>query len=166
MSQSLLVIDGTALAFRAFFAMPDLSDDQGRPSGALHGFLGSLNRVISELPADLIVVAWDRPEPTFRHKMDPQYKANRDELDDDLRVQFPWMREMVDLLGLPSLDRVGFEADDVMATLAVQGEQAGLEVYLCSSDKDLAQVVTDKVWQCPPGQGAEPARKLGPKDIQ
>ena len=56
MSQSLLVIDGTALAFRAFFAMPDLSDDQGRPSGALHGFLGSLNRVISELPADLIVV--------------------------------------------------------------------------------------------------------------
>jgi len=166
MSQSLLVIDGTALAFRAFFAMPDLSDDQGRPSGALHGFLGSLNRVISELPADLIVVAWDRPEPTFRHKMDPQYKANRDELDDDLRVQFPWMREMVDLLGLPSLDRVGFEADDVMATLAVQGEKAGLEVYLCSSDKDLAQVVTNKVWQCPPGKGAEPARKLGPKDIQ
>ena len=166
MKKSLLVIDGTALAFRAFFAMPSLTDDEGRPSGALHGFFLSLGRAQKDFPTDGVVVVWDRPEPTFRHKMDPTYKANREELDENLKEQFPWLREMVEILGLPSMDREGYEADDLMASMAAQGPGQDIEVLLYSSDKDLAQVVGEHVWQCPPPKPNEPKRKMGPTDVK
>ncbi|MCH2111970.1 MAG: DNA polymerase I [Planctomycetes bacterium] len=164
--QRLLVIDGTALAFRAFFAMPPLTDSNGRPSGALHGFITSVLRVIELESADYVVVAWDRPEPTFRHKLSKDYKANRDELDDDLRVQFPWMREAMDLLGFAQLDEVGFEADDLLASLAVQGSKDGLQVRLCANDKDLAQVVSDQVQLCPPPKRDAPISEMGPSEVE
>ncbi|NQU47552.1 MAG: hypothetical protein HQ519_02800 [Planctomycetes bacterium] len=118
----LLVLDGTALAFRAFFAIRGLSDSQGRPSGALYGFIMSVLRALEDHPSEFVAVAWDRPEPTFRHEFYGEYKANREKLDDDLRVQFPWMQEVTALLGLASLDRPGFEADDILASLAHQAE--------------------------------------------
>jgi len=161
-----LVIDGTALAFRAFFAMPPLTDSAGRPSGALHGFITSVLRVIELESADLVVVAWDRPEPTFRHKLSEDYKANRDELDDDLRVQFPWMREAMGLLGFAQLDEAGFEADDLLASLAVQGSKDGLQVRLCANDKDLAQVVSDQVQLCPPPKRDAPITEMGPAEVE
>ena len=160
-----LVLDGTALAFRAFFAMPRLTDSQDRPSGALAGYCNALLRAIDDMPAESVVVCWDRPEPTFRHELLHDYKANREELDDDLRVQFPWMREATDLLGIRSLDKAGMEADDIMATLAARGNEAGYEVYLYSSDKDLSQCVTDLVWQCPPPRPNDTAKILKPADI-
>ena len=166
MKKSLLVIDGTALAFRAFFAMPSLTDDEGRPSGALHGFFSSLGRAQKDFPTDSVVVVWDRPEPTFRHKMDPTYKANREELDENLKEQFPWLREMVEVLGLPSMDRTGYEADDLMASMAAQGPEQDMEVLLYSSDKDLAQVVGEHVWQCPPPKPNEPRKKMGPAEVK
>ncbi|HBF22211.1 MAG TPA: DNA polymerase I [Planctomycetes bacterium] len=162
----LLVVDGTALTFRAFFAIRGLSDRQGRPSGALHGYLASLLRALDDYEPDFIAVAWDLPKPTFRHKLLSSYKANREELDEDLIAQFPWVREVTELLGLPSFDQEGFEADDLLASLAVQGEEAGLEVLLLTSDKDLAQVVTEKVLQCPPPKGNEPGLEMGPKEIK
>jgi len=161
-----LVVDATALAFRAFFAIRGLTDDQGRPSGALYGFISSLLRVVEAEQAELVVVAWDRSEPTFRHKLCEEYKANRDELDDDLRVQFPWMREVVELLGLCQLDRAGFEADDILASLAVQGAEQGYEVRLCASDKDLAQVVSNQVKLCPPPKRNDPIAELGPAEVE
>lgn len=161
----LLVIDGTALAFRAFFAIRGLTDDQGRPSGALYGYIMSVLRAIEDHPAEFLAVAWDRPEPTFRHKLNETYKANREELDQDLEVQFPWMREVTELLGIPSLDRVGYEADDILASLAVQAEAAGMEARLFSSDKDLAQVVSERVLQCPPPKQNEPAKIMGPAEV-
>ena len=161
----LLVIDGTALAFRAFFAIRGLTDDQGRPSGALYGYIMSVLRAMEDHPSEFVAVAWDRPEPTFRHKLSETYKANREELDQDLEVQFPWMREATELLGIPSLDRVGYEADDILASLAVQAEAAGHETRMFSSDKDLAQVVSEKVLQCPPPKQSEPAKVMGPADV-
>lgn len=161
----LLVIDGTALAFRAFFAIRGLTDDQGRPSGALYGYIMSVLRAMEDHQADYVAVAWDRPEPTFRHKLSETYKANREELDQDLQVQFPWMREVTELLGIPSLDRVGYEADDILASLAVQAEAAGVETRMFSSDKDLAQVVSEKVLQCPPPKQNEAAKIMGPADV-
>ena len=160
-----LVLDGTALAFRSFFAMPPLTDSSGRPSGALAGYCNALLRAIDDMPSDSIVVCWDRSEPTFRHELIDNYKANREELDDDLRVQFPWMREATDLLGIRSLDQAGMEADDIMATLAAQGDDAGFEVYLYSSDKDLSQCVTESVWQCPPPRPNDTPKILKPDDI-
>lgn len=162
----LLVIDGTALAFRAFFAIRNLTDDQGRPSGALYGYIMSVLRAMEDHPADYVAVAWDRPEPTFRHELAPSYKANREELDEGLRMQFPWMREVTELLGIPSLDRVGFEADDILASLAVQAADKGWEARLFSSDKDLAQVVGERVLQCPPPKQSESAKVLGIEEIQ
>ena len=162
----LLVIDGTALAFRAFFAVRGLTDDQGRPSGALYGYIMSVLRALEDHPAEFVAVAWDRPEPTFRHELCKTYKANREELDQDLAVQFPWMREATELLGLPSLDRVGFEADDILASLAVQAAEAGIETRMFSSDKDLAQVVSEKVLQCPPPKQNESAKLMGPAEVE
>ena len=83
----LLVVDGTALAFRAFFAIRGLTDRQGRPSGALHGYMASLLRALDDHEPDLVAVAWYLPKPTFRHKLLPAYKANREELDEDLSVE-------------------------------------------------------------------------------
>jgi DNA polymerase-1 len=162
----LLVVDGTALAFRAFFAIRHLTDGQGRPSGALYGYITSLLRALEDHPAEYVVVAWDRPEPTFRHGIDNQYKANREKLDEDLRMQFPWMREVTDLMGLKSLDEAGFEADDILASLAVQVSAQGHEVRLFTSDKDLAQVVSDKVLQCPPPKQGSDALIFGPAEIE
>ena len=146
----LLVVDGTALAFRAFFAVRGLTDSQGRPSGALYGYLSSLLRVLDEHPAERVVVAWDRPEPTFRHRLSAEYKATRERMDEDLAAQLPWMREGTELLGLAQLDQAGFEADDILATLAAQGADAGMQVKLCAGDKDLAQVVSERVIMVPP----------------
>ncbi len=164
--QRLLVLDGTALAFRAFFAIRGLTDPQGRPSGALYGFISSVLRAIEDFPSEYVAVAWDRPEPTFRHEFYGEYKANREQLDDDLRVQFPWMREVTALLGLPSLDRAGFEADDILASLGAQAAAKGWTARLFSNDKDLAQVVGDLVLQCPPPKRDQPAAEMGPAEIE
>lgn len=162
----LLAIDGTALAFRAFFAIRNLTDGQGRPSGALYGYITSLLRALEDHPSAEVVVAWDGPEKTFRHELTDDYKANREDLDEDLRVQFPWMREVTDLLGLRSIYMPGFEADDVIASLGAQGAAAGKEVRMFTSDKDLAQVVSESVLQCPPPKSGAPAVILGPAEIE
>ncbi len=162
----LLVIDGTALAFRAFFAIRGLTDNEGRPSGALYGYVAALLRALEDHPAKSVAVAWDRGEPTFRHEIDDTYKANREDLDEDLRVQFPWMREITELMGIPSLDEAGFEADDIIASLGAQASTKGWDVRMFTSDKDLAQVVSDHVLQCPPPKQQAPAVILGPADIE
>ena len=165
-SPRLLVLDGTALAFRAFFAIRGLSDAQGRPSGALYGFIMSVLRALEDHPSEFVAVAWDRPEPTFRHEFYGEYKANREKLDDDLRVQFPWMQEVTALLGLASLDRPGFEADDILASLARKAEQQGWSARLFTNDKDLAQVVSQKVTQCPPPKSSQPSVVMGPAEVE
>jgi DNA polymerase I len=162
----ILILDGTALAFRAFFAIRGLTDEQGRPSGALYGYIMSVLRAMVDHPSDFVVVAWDRPEPTFRHQIYPEYKANREELDQDLRVQFPWMREVTDLLGLPSLDQAGFEADDILASLATQAAAQGWQARMFSNDKDLAQVVAENVLQCPPPKANQAAAVMGPPEVE
>jgi len=164
-SPTLLVIDGTALAFRAFFAIRNLSDEQGRPSGALYGYIMSVLRAMEDHPADYVAVAWDRSEPTFRHELAASYKANRESLDEDLAAQFPWMREVTELLGIPQLDQAGFEADDIIASLATQAGAMGWQAKMFSSDKDLAQVVSENVLQCPPPKASETAQVMGPAEV-
>ncbi len=162
----LLVLDGTALAFRAFFAIRGLTDGDGRPSGALYGYMAAVLRALEDFPSDAVVVAWDRPEPTFRHQLSPDYKANRAELDEDLAMQFPWMREVTELLGIPQLDRPGYEADDILASLAVQSSAQGWKTLLFSNDKDLAQVVSEQILQCPPPKAGAAAEKMGPAEVE
>lgn len=162
----LLLIDGTALAFRAFFAVPGLSDGQGRPSGALFGFLNSMLRAMEDHPADYVVVAWDRPEPTFRHKLSEAYKATRERMDEDLVSQLPWMQEVIPLLGAHSLDQAGFEADDILASMATQAAAAKVNVTLLAGDKDFAQIVSERVTLSPPPKRGEVVPPIGPAEVK
>lgn len=165
-ARTLLAVDGTALGFRAFFAIRGLTDPRGRPIGALHGFGMALAHAMEQLPAEAIAVAWDTEEKTFREEMEVEYKANREELDEGLVLQFPWMMELVELMGIPSLTEPGWEADDLIASLAVRAEREGWQVRIYSNDKDMAQLVDEQVLWCIPGKAGEPIRCLGPHEVE
>lgn len=136
----LVLIDGSSYLYRAFHALPPLSNAQGEPTGALFGIVNMLRGHIKERP-EYIAFVVDASGPTFRDALDPQYKANRPPMPDDLRAQIEPMMQIVEALGLPILRVPGVEADDVIGTLAVQGADEGLAVTISTSDKDFAQLV-------------------------
>jgi DNA polymerase-1 len=136
----LVLIDGSSYLFRAFHALPPLSNAQGEPTGALFGIVNMLRAHLKEKP-EYIAFVVDASGPTFRDDLDPQYKANRPPMPDDLRAQIEPMMQIVAALGLPILRVPGVEADDVIGTLAVQGAAEGLTVTISTGDKDFAQLV-------------------------
>ena len=136
----LVLIDGSSYLYRAFHALPPLSNAQGEPTGALFGIVNMLRGHIKEKP-EYIAFVVDASGPTFRDDLDPQYKAHRPPMPDDLRAQIEPMMQIVEALGLPILRVPGVEADDVIGTLAVQGAADGLAVTISTSDKDFAQLV-------------------------
>jgi len=143
----LFLVDGTALAYRSFHALSRsrLADRAGRPTGAIYGFVSSLLRLLREEEPDLLAVAFDPPGPTFRHERYPDYKATRQKMPDDLVEQMPRVREVVRALGHPVLEVPGWEADDVLATVARRAAEGGLRVFLVTGDKDLFQCVDGRV---------------------
>ena len=136
----LVLIDGSSYLFRAFHALPPLTNAQGEPTGALFGVVNMLRGHLKEKPEHLAFVV-DASGPTFRDDLDPQYKANRPPMPDELRAQIEPMLEIVQALGIPILRVPGVEADDVIGTLAVQGATQGLAVTISTGDKDFAQLV-------------------------
>lgn len=137
----LYLIDGANYAFRAFYAIRNLSNSKGFPTGALLGFTQMLLKLMREEEPDLVAVCFDTPEPTFRDELYADYKANRAEPPDDLVPQFPLFRPIVEALGIPVVEKPGFEADDVIGTLATRFAKEGIEVVVVSGDKDLMQLV-------------------------
>ena len=140
-----LLIDGHSLLFRAFHALPPLTTKAGIPTGAIHGFASMLFRVVEGESPDRLVVAFDAPQATFRHEQYRAYKAQRDETPDDLRRQLPYLRSMLELLGVPVLSIGGFEADDTLGTLARRGEPLGYHSLIVTGDRDLLQLVDESV---------------------
>ncbi|MBX3724881.1 MAG: DNA polymerase I [Xanthomonadales bacterium] len=140
----LLLIDGSSYLYRAFHALPPLSNRDGEPTGALFGVFNMLRRHLEEAPEHLAMVM-DASGPTFREELDPQYKANRPPMPDDLRAQVQPLLDLVAALGIPLLRVPGVEADDVIGTLARQGHAAGMAVTISTSDKDFAQLVGDGI---------------------
>lgn len=141
------LLDGHALAYRAHFAFikARLQNAEGIPTGPLLGFANTIVRLIdSENPTHL-AVAWDTHAPTFRHEMDENYKANRPPQPDELRVTIPLMKEMIEKFGFKNLEKDGFEADDIIGTLALKAGREGADVFMVTPDKDFMQLVTDKV---------------------
>ncbi len=136
----LVLIDGSSYLYRAFHALPPLSNAQGEPTGALFGIVNMLRGHLKEKP-DYIAFVVDASGPTFRDDLDPQYKANRPPMPDELRAQVQPMCDIVQALGVPILRVPGVEADDVIGTLAVQGAADGLTVTISTGDKDFAQLV-------------------------
>ncbi len=140
----ILLLDGNSLAYRAFFALPtDLATASGQVTNAVFGFTSMLINLLKDHRPDRIAVAWDRPEPTFRHALVSDYKAGRSEAPDILRQQMGLVRQVVETLAIPMVEVPGYEADDVIATLASQARDRGDEVIIVTGDRDAYQLVED-----------------------
>ncbi|MDQ3897684.1 MAG: DNA polymerase I, partial [Actinomycetota bacterium] len=140
----LMLLDGNSLAYRAFFALPtDLATASGQVTNAVFGFTSMLINLLKDHRPDQIAVAFDRPEPTFRHTLVSDYKAGREEAPDILRQQMGLVRQVVETLKIPIVEKAGFEADDVIATLATEARDRGDEVIVVTGDRDAYQLVED-----------------------
>ncbi|MHB1923763.1 MAG: DNA polymerase I [Acidimicrobiales bacterium] len=140
----LMLLDGNSLAYRAFFALPtDMATASGQVTNAVFGFTSMLVNLLRDHQPDGVAVAFDRPEPTFRHEMADDYKAGRAETPDILRQQMGLVRQLVETLQLPMLELAGYEADDIIATLATRARDEGVEVIVVTGDRDVYQLVED-----------------------
>jgi len=154
MADKLYLFDGMAFAFRAYFAIRTmLTDSKGRPTNAVYGFTRVLLKLLREHQPSHIAIVFDAPGKTFRDEMFAEYKATRRETPPDLLAQFPRMYEVVKALNLPLLVVPGVEADDVMGTLARQATEAGLDAVLVTGDKDMLQLIDDRVCVLDPSKG-------------
>ncbi|MFH0800163.1 MAG: DNA polymerase I [Pseudomonadota bacterium] len=160
--QKLYLIDGANYFFRAFYAIRNLSNSKGFPTGALYGFAQMLLKLLREEKPDLVAVCFDTPEPTFRDEMYKEYKANRKAPPEEIVQQFPFMRPIAEVLGLPIIDKPGFEADDLIGTLAKEYAAKGCEVVVVSGDKDLMQLVGPNISILDEMKGL----RIGPKQVE
>ncbi|MFP8877853.1 MAG: DNA polymerase I, partial [Myxococcota bacterium] len=140
----IVVVDGTNTLYRAFFAVPALRASDGTPTNALYGFLGSLEKALREEQPEYLVVVFDARGKTFRHRIYPEYKAGRDAQPEDLSLQIPLLRELLDAYAVAVLEIPDFEADDVIATLVARAPEAA-RISIVSTDKDLMQLVDERV---------------------
>jgi DNA polymerase-1 len=140
-----ILVDAHSLVFQCFHAIQNMVGPDGRPVNALFGFTRDLFFMRDDLKPDYLLCAFDLPEPTFRSELYPDYKAHRPPPPDDLNTQVPRIQAVIAAMNLPVLTAVGFEADDVMATVAAAAEKRGLEVLMATSDKDCRQLITDRV---------------------
>jgi DNA polymerase-1 len=144
-TRKLLLVDGSSYLYRAFHALPPLANSHGEPTGAVLGVINMLNKLMKEESPTRVAVVFDAPGRTFRDDLFDQYKAHRTPMPDDLRAQLEPLLEAVEAMGLPVLRVVGVEADDVIGTLAVHAADAGYEVLISTSDKDMAQLVGPRI---------------------
>jgi DNA polymerase I len=144
-ARKLILVDGSGYLYRAFHALPPLTNTRGEPTGAVLGVLNMLNKMIKEEAPDRIAVVFDAPGRTFRDDLFDQYKAHRAPMPDDLRAQVQPLYDVVAAMGVPLLRVPGVEADDVIGTLAKQGADAGFKVLISTGDKDMAQLVGPNV---------------------
>ena len=144
-ARKLILVDGSSYLYRAFHALPPLSNSKGEPTGAVLGVLNMLNKMIKEEAPDRIAIVFDAPGRTFRDDLFDQYKAHRAPMPDDLRSQVEPLLDAVAAMGLPLLRVAGVEADDVIGTLAKQGAESGYDVLISTGDKDMAQLVGPRV---------------------
>lgn len=144
-SSRLFLIDGYSNIFRAYYAIRQLSNSKGESTNAIYGFLQMLRKLLRDEQPELLGVALDMPGETVRSERFKEYKANRSPMPDDLRPQIPWIRKVIEAYNIPILEQEKYEADDVLGTLARKASAAGYEVVLISADKDLMQLVDERV---------------------
>ncbi len=145
MAKKLVLIDGHSILNRAYFGLPDLTNSEGLHTNAVYGFLNILFKILDAEQPDYLTVAFDVHAPTFRHKMFEGYKGTRKPMQEELKEQVPLMKEMLRAMGIPVVELEGYEADDLLGTLSVQAEEAGLDVRIVSGDRDLLQLASKKV---------------------
>jgi DNA polymerase-1 len=166
--QKLVLVDGSAVAYRSYFAFirRPLRNSRGENTSAAFGFTRALAAVLSEHEPDYVCVVFDTPAPTYRHEIYEEYKSTRPEMPEDLQLQLPWIKDIIRAMGVTTLEMEGFEADDLMAALAKEARESGIETLILTSDKDMYQLVDDRVRICDPKTGdvlgaQEVERKFG-----
>ncbi len=165
------LIDGSAYIYRAFFGLPALSNSKGLQTNAVYGFTTMLMKILRERKPDCLAITFDEKGPTHRHEEFKEYKAHRPPMPDDMQAQIPYIHKVVEAFGIPVVRKQGYEADDLIGTLARQAEAAGCEVVIVTGDKDMLQLITAAVriydpmkdkWlgeaECREKFGVEPAR--------
>jgi len=162
-SPTLYLVDGSGYVFRAFYAIPHLSTSQGMPTNAIRGFTSMLRALLASERPDHIAVAFDTKHKTFRSDLYPDYKANRPPPPPDLVPQFPWFRKVVRAMNIPALELAGYEADDVIGTLARRAvEEWDYDPVIVSGDKDLLQLVDDRTTMIDPMK----RKRFGPSEVE
>ena len=164
----LLLLDGHSLAYRAFFALPaeNFSTTTGQPTNAVYGFTAMLINVLRDEQPTHLAVAFDRSEPTFRHEQYVEYKANRRETPEDFRSQLSLIFEVLDALGIARLSAPGYEADDVIATLATRAENEGMDVLIVTGDRDVLQLVDGHVTALLTRRGITEMSRFTPEAVE
>ncbi len=165
-NKRLLLVDGHSLANRAFYALPPLSTSDGTPTGAVFGFLSMLLRFLSEKRPSHVAIAFDLPGPTFRHVQYAEYKAQRKPAPPEFSAQIPVLKEVLDTLSLPRLEMQGYEADDIIGTLALKWKECGGSVWILSGDRDCLQLVDDTVSAILPVKGISQVKEYNPETVE
>jgi len=145
MGEKIVLIDGNSIVNRAFYGLPDLTTTDGRHTNGILGFFNILLKLLEEEKPQYLAVAFDVKHPTFRHELYAEYKGTRKGMPEELREQIPVLKELLDACGILRLERPGYEADDILGTLAKQSSAAGYEVSLVSGDRDLLQIADDVI---------------------
>jgi DNA polymerase-1 len=145
MEKKIVLIDGHSILNRAFYGLPDLTTAKGEHTNAVLGFINIMFKILEEEKPDYLAVAFDTSHPTFRHEMFTEYKGTRKGMPEELREQVPVMKEVLKAMNITVLEKPGFEADDVLGTLATQAEKSGNRVCLVSGDRDMLQLASDKI---------------------
>lgn len=165
--QKLILLDAYALIFRAYYGLirsPRINS-KGQNTSAVFGFVNTLEDLLRTLQPDYIAVCFDPPGGTFRHEMFPEYKAHREATPEDIKWAVPEIKRIVEAYNIAMVEVPGFEADDVIGTLARKGAAEGLDVYMITPDKDYAQLVDERITMCRPGFGAAGLEKLGVAEV-
>lgn len=166
--KKLFLLDAYALIFRAYYAFiknPRINS-KGQNTSAVFGFLLALEDILQNQKPGHIAVVFDPPTPTFRHEIYPEYKANRDETPEDIKLSVPYVKRLIEGLGIPVIEVPGYEADDVIGTLARQASERGYTTFMMTPDKDFAQLVTERVMMYKPARSGDAAKVWGVDDVR
>lgn len=164
--KKLLLIDGSSLLFRAFYALPLLTNAEGVYTNGVYGFLTMLRKVLNDEKPTHVLVAFDRPDPTFRHEAYKAYKGTREKAPSELTGQFAITKDLLETMGLRHFDMAGYEADDVLGTMARKGEKDGYEVVLVTGDRDYYQLVDEHTTLLLTKRGASEMETWTPQHIR
>ena len=165
--KTLYLLDAYALIFRAYYALiraPRINS-KGENTSAIFGFINTLEDILKSMNPDYIAIAFDPAGPTFRHEVYPEYKAQREATPEDIRRSVPIIKEVIRAYNIPILEVPGYEADDVIGTVAKHAAAQGLDVRMVTPDKDYAQLVEENILMCRPGNGAKGMEILGPAEV-
>lgn len=167
-NERLFLIDAMAIAYRSYYAYirAPLRNSKGENTSAVYGFVSFLNKILEQEKPDHIAVAFDTAAPTFRHTAYKEYKATRQEIPEDLIPQLDLIKAIVKAYNIPILELDGYEADDIIGTLAKRAEKENVETFLVTSDKDYMQLISDRVKMYRPGRQGNEAEVLGPEEVK